>query len=118
MAKIAVVLLAPMEPHHNLGRVTNALGTVKEAKEAGDDVQLIFDGAGVEAAVALADPEHKMHRRYRVIEDKVAGVCRYCARAFDVYEEAEELGIPFLAEFEQHPSLRGRIAEGYQIVTF
>lgn len=118
MLKVAVVVLSEMEEHQDLGRVVNALQVVKEFRKAGDDVELIFDGGGVVSAVQLADPEHQMHRAYELIEDKVVGICRYCARAFGVYEKAEELDLPFLAEFEQHPSLRARVVDGFQIITF
>jgi hypothetical protein len=118
MNKLAVVILSEMEEHQDLGRVVNALQVAKEFRQAGDDVEIIFDGGGVVSAVQLADPEHRLHRAYELVEDKVAGLCRYCARAFDVYERAEELELPFLAEYEQHPSLRSRVADGFQIITF
>ena len=118
MAKVAVVVLSEMEEHQDLGRVVNALQVVKEFKKAGDEVELIFDGGGVVSAVEMADPEHRLHRAWEQVEDKVSGLCRYCARAFDVYERAEELDLPFLAEFEKHPSLRSRVVDGYQIITF
>ena len=118
MAKVAIVVLSDLEAHQDLGRVLNALEATKEFKEAGDDVQLIFDGGGVEAAVAIADPDHNLHRLYGLVEDKIAGICRYCARAFEVYDKAEERGLRFLAEYDQHPSLRKRVIEGYQIITF
>lgn len=107
-----------METHAHLGRATNAFTTSKEFKQAGDDVVMVFDGAGVETVAALADPEHQMHKLYLQVEDRVAGACRYCARAFDVYEKLEELGVPFLSDFEQHPSLRKFVNEGRQIITF
>ncbi len=118
MIKAAIVVFSETKDHADLARVVNALETVKELKDAGDEVELIFDGGGVTSAVALADPEHRLHRLYTLVEDKVSGVCRYCARAFEVYEQAEALGIPFLAEYDQHPSLRSRIAKGYQVITF
>lgn len=118
MNKVAVVVLSEMEEHADLGRVTNAIQVVKEFKRAGDDVELIFDGGGVVSAVELADPEGERYRLYEQVEDKVSGVCRYCARAFGVYEKAEALNLPMLDEFQQHPSLRSRVANGYQIITF
>ena len=118
MAKVAIVVLANMETHAESARVVNALEAVKEFKEHGDEVTLIFDGGGVEAAVALADPEHQLHRLYGLVEDKNAGICRFCSRAFHVYEKAEALGLPFLAEYDQHPSIRRLVIEGYQVITF
>lgn len=118
MNKVALVILSEMEEHQDLGRVVNAMQVAKEFRQAGDDVEIIFDGGGVVSAVQLADPEHRLHRAYELVEDKVAGLCRYCARAFDVYERAEELELPFLAEYEQHPSLRSRVTDGFQVITF
>jgi hypothetical protein len=116
--KVAVVILSDMEEHANLGRVTNALQVVKEFKEHGDDVRLLFDGAGVVSAVTLADPEHRLYRLYNQVEDKLDGICRYFSRAFDVYERARELELPFLADYNQHPSIRNLIVGGYQVLTF
>jgi hypothetical protein len=95
-----------------------ALETVKEFKESGDEVELIFDGGGVTSAVTLADPDSRLHRLYSQVEDKVGGICRYCSRAFEVYDKAEKLGIPFLAEYDQHPSLHNRVAKGFEVITF
>jgi len=118
MNKMAIVVLSEIETHEGLGRVVNALQTAREFKEAGDEVQIIFDGGGTVAAVTLANPEDKRHQLYANVADSVAGLCRYCAKAFHVYEKAEELGLPFLSEYHQHPSLRARVADGYQIITF
>ncbi len=118
MIKIAIVILSEMETHQDLGRVVNALQTAREFKEAGDEVQIIFDGGGTVTAVTLAHPEDKRHQLYAHVEEKVAGLCRYCAKAFHVYDKAEELNLPFLSEYHQHPSLRARVADGYQIITF
>ncbi len=39
-------------------------------------------------------------------------------RHVEVKDDVREAGVAFLSEFEGHPSLRQRIADGYQIVTF
>lgn len=118
MPKAAIVLLSNLETHQDSGRVLNALEVTKELKEHGDEVELIFDGAGAETAAAIANPEHDLHHLYSQVEDVVVGVCKYCARAFDVMEEIEKYGLPLSAEYDQHPSLRDRMLEGYQIITF
>lgn len=118
MTKAALIVFAEIEEHADRARVVNALEAAKEFKDAGDEVELIFDGGGVTSAVALANPDHRLHRLYSKVEDKVSGVCRYCARSFGVYEQAEALGLPFLAEYDQHPSLRARLVDGYQVITF
>lgn len=117
-AKIAVVILASNETHEGLGRVVNGLMLAKEARENGGDIEVIFDGAGVVAAAALADPEHKSHGVYAQVKDSITGVCTFCARSFGVEDVSKELDIPFINEYKQHPSLYGRIAAGVKIVTF
>lgn len=118
MAKAAIVIFAEMESHQDMARVVNALEVAREFKEAGDDVQIIFDGGGAVAAATVADPAHRLYGLYTAVEDKVAGVCRYCARAFDVYEKLEALNVPMLSEFRQHPSIRSRVLDGYAILIF
>ncbi len=118
MTKIGIVVLSDMETHSDMARVVTALEAAKEFKAAGDEVEIIFDGGGVVSAVAIADPGSKLHRLYTHVQDNIAGVCRYCSRSFEVYDQAEALGLPLLAEYDQHPSLRRLAVEGYQIITF
>lgn len=114
MAKISVVVLADTETHADLGRVANALTTVREAKEAGDDVELIFDGAGTKWVQKLTTPGEKLGRAFDGVRDKVAGACAYCARAFGVEEAVRSADIPLLGEYHGHPSLRTRVAEAFR----
>jgi hypothetical protein len=118
MAKLSVVVLAGTEAHSDLARVLNALSLTKESMEAGDEVELVFDGAAVGWIPLLADPEHKLHKMFEGIRDHVAGACEFCAGAFDVKDEIRAAGISFLSEYEGHPSLRRRVADGFQVVTF
>lgn len=119
MSKVALVVFAESEESHSsLARVVNALEVAKEFKEGGDEVELIFDGGGVTSAVAFANPESKRHRMYVAVQDKIVGVCAFCAKAFGVYEQVQALNIPLLDEYEKHPSLRTRVNNGYQIITF
>lgn len=118
MAKISVVVLADTEAHGELARVLNALELVKEAADAGDDTELVFDGAGVKWVRELSDPEHKLHTVFEHVKPHVAGACEFCVNAFDVKDAVRESGVGLLSEFEGHPSLRQRVADGYQVITF
>lgn len=118
MAKISVVVLADVETHGDLGRIANALSLVKEAKEAGDEVELIFDGAGVQWVRELSKEDNQMRGRFEHVRDRVAGACEFCAGAFGVKEAVRAAGVPYLSEFEGHPSLRTGVVDGYEIVTF
>jgi hypothetical protein len=118
VAKLSVVVLAGTDLHSDLARVLNALSLTVEAAEAGDEVELIFDGAGVSWIPELADPDHKLHKMFESVKDQIAGACEFCSGAFEVKDEVRSAGISFLSEFQGHPSLRRRVAEGYEIVTF
>jgi hypothetical protein len=66
----------------------------------------------------LTNQEHKAHRLYAAVEDKVAGVCSYCANAFGVKEKVQACGVRLAAEYDGHPSIRSLIQSGYSVLTF
>ena len=118
MAKAAIVVLADIETHEDLARVVNALETVKDFKEAHDEVRLIFDGAGTRWIGELAKPDHRAHPLYGAVKDQITGVCSYCAGAFKATAAVQAEGLPLLDEFDRHPSLRQLVAEGFPVITF
>jgi len=82
MNRLAILVLADVETH--LGRVVNAVMIAKEFNEAGDDVQLIFDGAGTRWLGMLSDPEHSAaHELFEQNREVVSDACGSCSRAFD-----------------------------------
>ena len=118
MAKAAIVVLADTDSHGDLGRVVNGLMVAKELKEAGDDVQIVFDGAGTKWPSVLAEPQHRAHRLYQAVQDRVSGACGYCARAFEAEEGVKAVHVHLLEEYEGHPSIRRLLTAGYQVITF
>jgi hypothetical protein len=118
MSKVAIVVLADTESFEGLGRAFNALEAVKELKEAGDDVRLIFDGAGTKWLPALSKPDHKAHALYQSVKDKVAGACGFCAGVFGVAPAVERCEVRLLGEYDGHPSFRKLVKDGYQVITF
>jgi hypothetical protein len=118
VAKAAIIVFADTETHGDLARAVNALETVKEFKEAGDEAVLIFDGAGVRWVAELSKPGHRSHRLYAAVEDRIAGACAFCAAAFGVKESIQWAGVPLLEEYDRHPSLRQLVRSGYEVVTF
>lgn len=106
-----------------LGRVFNALATTWELKEKGDDVTLLFQGAGTRWAGELTKADHPAHQLYKAVEDRVAGVSCGCADVFGASEEAERSGFDLIRDNEVPgttglPSLRNLASEGYSILTF
>lgn len=118
MTKVGILVLADTETHADMGRVANALETAKEFQEAGDEVTVLFDGAGTRWIGVLSNPEYPLHRQFAAVRQSIAGACRFCATAFGVKEEVQKSGIPLLGEYEGHPSLRKLVSQGYQIITF
>lgn len=118
MSKAAITILAAGDEPESLGRVVNAFMATLEYKESGSDVRVVFDGAGVQAAVAFADSGHKYHELFQRIRDRIAGVCDYCAGAYEVKDQVREQGLPLLNEFKGHPSFKKLVDEGFTVLTF
>ena len=118
MAKAAIVLLAGTDSSGDLGRVVNGLETANEFERTpGDDVELVFDGAGTQWIPTLDDEEHDYHDLYQAVRDD-ATACEYCANAFGVADEVAETSVGIVDEHEGHPSIRSLVADGYEVITF
>ncbi|MDP9416996.1 MAG: hypothetical protein M3P48_04015 [Actinomycetota bacterium] len=94
MPRAAVILFADAETPEGTGLMANALTTVSEFKDAGDEAILVFDGAGTRWIPQLTDPEFRYHRLLEQVRDRVRGASVYCARAYGVKDEIEAAGIP------------------------
>jgi hypothetical protein len=118
MPKAAAVLLAGTDSHADMGRAATALTTVQEFAEAGDESTLIFDGAGTLWAAELLKEDNQLHGAFEKVHDRIGGACHYCAGAFGVRDELERQSFPLLRDHKGHPSLRGLVADGYEVITF
>jgi hypothetical protein len=118
LPKVAIILLAANDTPEGTGRMANALTTALEFHEAGDEVRLMFDGAGVTWIPRLTDAEEKYSRLFERVRPVVAGACLYCARAYGVKDAVEEADVPFVSDFKDHPSVRGLVTGGFQVITF
>ena len=118
MSKVAIVILADIETKEDFGRAVNALMTAKEFKDAGDEVQIIFDGAGTKWIGKFNEKDGKYNALFDSVRDKIAGVCSYCAGAFKVADEASNFSISLLDEYNGHPSFKKLVDNGYTVLTF
>lgn len=106
-----------------LGRVFNGLAAAYDFKQAGDDVSVVFQGAGTRWISELNQKEHPAHDLFEAVKDQVAGVSCGCASVFGATEEAEQSGFDLIKD---NPvpgtpgvaSLRKFAAEGATILTF
>ena len=80
MTRAAIVLLADTESKEGLGRMSNALSTVREFKEEGQKVTLLFDEAGTKWIGELTDPDHKYSGHFESVKDEVEGAPALIAR--------------------------------------
>jgi hypothetical protein len=118
MTKIAIVIYADTDTVEAMGKVSNAFMLALEAVENGDDLKIIFEGAGTKWIGELEKEDHKMHALYASLKDKITGVCHYCAEAFGVKTKVEKAGIPLLSEYKKHSGLRSLFADGYSVINF
>ncbi|WP_265110640.1 hypothetical protein [Halosolutus halophilus] len=118
MTKAAVVILAGTESHADVGRLVNGLEAAKEFAETdGDEVELIFDGAGTQWIPELEDEESDYHELYQAVRDDAAA-CDFCAGAFGVEDAVNETGVVTLDDHDGHPSVRSLVGDDYEVITF
>ncbi len=118
MTKIAIVVFSDIDTMEALGKVSNAFMLASEAIENGDQLKLIFEGAGAKWIGELEKEDHKLHVLYKGLKSNITGVCAFCAQAFGVKNHVEQAGIQLISEYKSHPSLRNLVAEGFQVITF
>lgn len=125
MRKAAIVVMSDpaTQTEESLGRVFNALAAAYDFKQRGDEVTVLFQGAGTRWAGQLSNPEHPFHELFNAVSDRVAGVSCGCANVFGAAEEAEKNGFDLVRDNPVPgtpglPSLRNLVAEGYSVLTF
>ena len=118
MTKVAVFVFADTNTNEGLGRVVNAMITVKEFKKAGDEARLYFDGTGTRWPSILSKKDHIAHALYESVKDTIAGACLFCATAFGAKETVQGCDMKLVDEFEQHISVRRLVSDKFQILNF
>jgi hypothetical protein len=117
MTKAAIVILAGNESHADYGRLANGLEAANEFADHGDEVEVIFDGAGTQWVPELEDEDSDYHELYTGVREHVS-VCDFCATAFEVSDAVDEAGLETLAEYDGHPSIRSLVDDDFEIITF
>lgn len=124
--KAAIVVLSDPKSgsqEEALGRVFNALAAAYDFKQRGDDVSVLFQGAGTRWIGELSKQDHPAHGLYREVEDTIAGVSCGCADVFGGSEEAKASGFDLITDNPVPgttglPSLAALLGEGRNILTF
>ncbi len=71
--KAAIVIMTDTETHADRARAANALTTAYEFKESGDEVTVVFTGAGTKWVAELSQPDHRLNRAYQMVEERSQG---------------------------------------------
>lgn len=114
--KVGMVFFTTLEGSGN-SAVYRSLMTADELQRHGDDVVLVFDGAGAKTAAELAQPDHRFHRLFDKVRGRIRGVCHFCAKSYGVLEAVQAAGLPTLTDDHGHASLRALMVEGRQLFT-
>ena len=106
-----------------LGRVFNALAAAYDFKSRGQEVTILFNGAGTRWIGELGKEDHPAHALFEEVKDKVAGVSCGCADVFGGSEEAKQAGFELITDnpvpgTSGLPSLHKLTADGYTVLTF
>ncbi len=106
-----------------LGRVFNALAAAYDFKNRGQEVTILFNGAGTRWIGELSKEDHPAHGLFEEVKDKVAGISCGCADVFGGSEEAKQSGFELITDnpvpgTSGLPSLRNLTADGYTVLTF
>jgi hypothetical protein len=117
MTKACFVLLADTDTHEAMGRMANALTSAKEFVDAGDDVAVVFDGAGTKWVPELASEDRRYHRSTRSLSNASPahavlrpGVRRKSQDRGQQREATDRLPRP--------PKPATFVSDGYQVITF
>lgn len=123
--KTAIIILSDPKSgsEEALGRVFNALALASECKEKGDEVAVVFNGAGTRWPAELTKLSHPVNGLYNAVRDVVQGASCGCADVFGATESVKACGVPIvkdhaLAGTAGLLSLRHYLAEGWQTVVF
>ena len=123
--KAAIIILADPKSgtEEALGRVFNALALAAELKQNGDEVAVVFNGAGTRWPAELTKLTHPAHGLYNSVRDVVQGASCGCAEVFGATAGLESCGVPIkkdhaLAGTSGLLSLRQYLVEGWQTIVF
>ena len=122
--KIAIIILSdPNAGDEALGRVFNALAVAHEGVQAGDEVEVVFNGAGTRWPHELTKVSHPANSLYNAVQETVKGASCGCAAVFGATKSVEACGLPLindkaLAGTPGLSNLRRYLAEGWQTLVF
>ncbi len=123
--KAAIIILSDPKSgsEEALGRVFNALAAAYDFKQKGDEVTVLFQGAGTRWLGELSKDDHPAHALFEEVRDTVAGASSGCADVFGAREEIVASGFDLIREnpvpgTSGLPSVHALVAQGHTVLTF
>ena len=123
--KIAIVVLSDPKGggEEALGRLFNGLAAAYDFQVAGDDVQIIFQGAGTRWLGEIVAPDHPAHGLFQAVKESIAGASCGCAEVFGATDAVKASGFDLIKDNPVPgttglPSLRALMAQGNSILVF
>ena len=122
--KTAIIILSdPKAGEEALGRVFNALAVAQESLQSGDEVEVVFNGAGTRWPEELSKLSHPANALYNAVRESVVGASCGCAAVFGATKGVEACGVRLLqdkalAGTPGISNLRRYLAEGWQTLVF
>jgi hypothetical protein len=123
--KSAIVILSDPKSgaEESLGRLFNALAFADEGRAAGDDVEIVFKGAGTRWPAELTKLGHPAYDRFQSVRELVKGASLGCATKFGAVDAVKSCGVPLLADTplagtDGVAGLRSYYAENWNVITF
>ena len=90
----------------------------QDLRRAGDDVVIVFDGAGSTAAADMAQSGHRFHALFADVLPAVRGVRPFCAKRYGVFDALQAAELPLLESDRGNASQCGLMLEDSQVITF
>jgi|SRR5579862_141843 len=105
------------------GRVFNPLAAESEFARRGDEVSIVFHGAGTRWPALLADPGHPFHGLFASVPPVAAGVSDACATVFGARGAARDGGMGSVGGnpvdgVGELASVASLVADGNHVLTF
>ncbi len=123
--KAAIIILSDPKsgPEEALGRVFNALAAAYDFKQKGNEITVLFQGAGTRWLAELSKADHPAHALFEEVKDTIAGASKACAEVFGATEEVEASGFDLISENPVPgtaglPSVQALLTQGRTVLTF
>ena len=107
----------------SLGRLLNGLAMAHESRSAGDEVEVVFKGAGTRWPGELSKLSHPAHERFQSIRESIKGASLGCAMKYGARDDVEASGVALLSDTPLPGTpgiagLRSYYADHWNVVVF